>query len=73
MKQSLRNIQHNYNLRTHTKNYLNSNFLLCRLFFITVHNFASIVQKLMIFFFIKDIDEWNILSLKSNIIVKKKR
>ena len=27
----------------------------------------------MIFFLVKDIDEWNILSLKSNIIVKKKR
>ena len=38
-----------------------------------MHNFASIVQKLMIFFLVKDIDEWNILSLKNNIIVKKKR
>ena len=37
--------------------------------FITVHNF---VQKL-ISFLVKDIDEWNILSLKNNIIVKKKR
>ena len=41
--------------------------------FITVHNFVSIFQKYMIFFFVKDIDEWNILSLKNNIIVKKKR
>ena len=52
---------------------LKSNFLLCRLFFITVPNFASIVQKLMLFLLVKDIDEWNILSLKKNIIVKKKR
>ena len=36
-------------------------------------NFASIVHKLMIFFLVKDIDEWNILSLKNKIIVKKKR
>ena len=41
--------------------------------FITVHNFASIVQKLMIFFLVIDIHEWNILNLKNNIIVKKKR
>ena len=27
----------------------------------------------MIFFLVKDIHEWNILSLKNNIIVKKKR
>ena len=27
----------------------------------------------MIFFSVKDIDEWNILSLKNSIIVKKKR
>ena len=26
----------------------------------------------MFFFLVKDIDEWNILSLKNNIIVKKK-
>ena len=41
--------------------------------FITVHNFASIVQKLMIFFLVKDINEWNIFSLKNNIRVKKKK
>ena len=35
-------------------------------------SFASIVQKLMIFWY-KDINEWNILSLKNNIIMKKKR
>ena len=38
---------------------------------ITVHNFSSIVQKSMIFFLVKDIDEWNILSLRNDIIVKK--
>ena len=37
------------------------------------YNSTSIVQKLMIFFFVKDIGEWKILSLKNNIIVKKKR
>ena len=49
------------------------------------HNFRTVVQniclifqinlfrKVLIFFLIKDIDEWNILSLKNNIIVKKKR
>ena len=43
------------------------------LVFITVHNFASIVQKLMIFFFlVKGIDEWKVLSLKNDITVKKK-
>ena len=41
--------------------------------FITVHNFVSIVQKLMIFFLVKDINEWNIFSLKNNIRVKKKK
>ena len=40
--------------------------------FITVHSFTSIVQKLIYFFLVKDIDEWNNLSLKNNIIVKKR-
>ena len=36
-----------------------------------VHNFDSIAQKLMIFLLAKDIDEWNILSLKNNIRKRK--
>ena len=38
-----------------------------------MYNFASIVQKLMFFFWVKCIDEGNILILKNNTIVKMKR
>ena len=44
--------------------------------FLIIFNFASIVQKsvyIYIFFIlVKDIDEWNILILRYNIIMKKK-